>query len=85
MTGDGSSSWNSSSSLHTPTAPDKTCDDHIRDIVTSRTDPRHNHRVHATAVIPQVRRLLPYYRSWGLESYRSSLQRLPYNDPHESV
>ncbi|KAL0455644.1 UNVERIFIED_CONTAM: hypothetical protein Slati_0903600 [Sesamum latifolium] len=31
MTGDGSSSWNSPSSLHTPTAPDKADDDHIRD------------------------------------------------------
>ncbi|KAL0404179.1 UNVERIFIED_CONTAM: hypothetical protein Sradi_2058700 [Sesamum radiatum] len=46
MTGDGSSSWNSSSSLHTPTALDKAYDDHIRDTVTSRTNPRHSHRVH---------------------------------------
>ncbi|KAL0367351.1 UNVERIFIED_CONTAM: hypothetical protein Sradi_3625200 [Sesamum radiatum] len=74
MTGDESSSWNSSSSLHTPTALDKAYDDHIRDTVTSRTNSRHSHRVHVTAMIPQVRRLIPYYRSRGLESYRPSLQ-----------
>ncbi|KAL0405788.1 UNVERIFIED_CONTAM: hypothetical protein Slati_3892700 [Sesamum latifolium] len=39
MTEDGSSSWNSPSSLHTPTAPDKAYDDHIRDTVISRTNP----------------------------------------------
>ncbi|KAL0291582.1 UNVERIFIED_CONTAM: hypothetical protein Sradi_7021500 [Sesamum radiatum] len=49
MTGDGSSSWNSPSSLHTPTALDKAYDDHIRDTVTSRTNPRYSHRVHVTA------------------------------------
>ncbi|KAL0303500.1 UNVERIFIED_CONTAM: hypothetical protein Sradi_6218100 [Sesamum radiatum] len=54
MTGDGSSSWKSPSSLHTPTAPDKAYDDHIRDTVTSRTNSRYSHRVHVTAVIPQV-------------------------------
>ncbi|KAL0313252.1 UNVERIFIED_CONTAM: hypothetical protein Sradi_5724500 [Sesamum radiatum] len=74
MTGDGSSSWNSSSSLHTPTALDRAYDDHIGDTVTSRTNPRYSHRVHVTAMIPQVRGLLPYYRSRGLESYRPSLQ-----------
>ncbi|KAL0413162.1 UNVERIFIED_CONTAM: hypothetical protein Sradi_1517900 [Sesamum radiatum] len=74
MTGDGSSSWNSPSSLHTSTAPDKAYDDHIKDTVISRTNPGYSHRVHVTAVIPQVRGLLPYYRSGGLESYRSSLQ-----------
>ncbi|KAL0405793.1 UNVERIFIED_CONTAM: hypothetical protein Slati_3893200 [Sesamum latifolium] len=74
MTGDESSSWNSPSSLHTLTAPDKAYDDHIRDTVISRTNPGYNYRVHMTAVIPQVRGLLPYYRSRGLESYRPSLQ-----------
>ncbi|KAL0439366.1 UNVERIFIED_CONTAM: hypothetical protein Slati_2419600 [Sesamum latifolium] len=54
MKGDGSSSWNSSSSLHTPTALDKAYDDHIRDTVTSRTNPRYSHRVHVTAIIFQV-------------------------------
>ncbi|KAL0288575.1 UNVERIFIED_CONTAM: hypothetical protein Sradi_7095000 [Sesamum radiatum] len=54
MTGDESSSWNSPSSLHTPTTPDKAYDDHIRDTVTSRTNPRYSHRVHMTTVIPQV-------------------------------
>ncbi|KAL0444521.1 UNVERIFIED_CONTAM: Retrovirus-related Pol polyprotein from transposon opus [Sesamum latifolium] len=63
MTGDGSSSWNSPSSLHTPTAPDKAYDDHIRDTVISRTNPGYSHRVHVTTVIPQVQGLLPYYRS----------------------
>ncbi|KAL0457694.1 UNVERIFIED_CONTAM: hypothetical protein Slati_0396600 [Sesamum latifolium] len=74
MTGDGSSSWNSPSSLHTLTAPDKAYDDHIRDTVISHTNPGYSHRVHVIAVIPQVRGLVPYYRSWGLESYRLSLQ-----------
>ncbi|KAL0434837.1 UNVERIFIED_CONTAM: hypothetical protein Sradi_0191600 [Sesamum radiatum] len=73
MTGDGSSSWNSSSLLHTPTALDKAYDDHIRDTVTSHTNPRHSHRVD-DCMIPQVRGLLLYYRSRGLESYRPSLQ-----------
>ncbi|KAL0293437.1 UNVERIFIED_CONTAM: hypothetical protein Sradi_6936900 [Sesamum radiatum] len=74
MIGDGSSSWNSPSSLHTPTALDNAYDDHIRDTVISRTNPRYSHRVHVTAMIPQVRGLLPYNRSQGLESYRPSLQ-----------
>ncbi|KAL0462609.1 UNVERIFIED_CONTAM: hypothetical protein Slati_0148500 [Sesamum latifolium] len=74
MTGDGSSSWNLPSSLHTLTAPDKAYDDYIRDTVISRTNPGYSHRVHVTAVIPQVRGLLPYYRSRGLESHRASLQ-----------
>ncbi|KAL0293321.1 UNVERIFIED_CONTAM: hypothetical protein Sradi_6944200 [Sesamum radiatum] len=82
MTLDGSSSWNSSSLLHTPTALDKAYDDHIRDTVTSRTNPRYSHRVQVTAMISQVLGLLPYYRSRRLESYRP---RLPYDDPRESV
>ncbi|KAL0420555.1 UNVERIFIED_CONTAM: hypothetical protein Slati_3078400 [Sesamum latifolium] len=69
MTGDGSSSWNSPSSLHTLTALDRAYGDHIRDTVTSCTNPRYSHRVHVTAMIPQVRGLLPYYQSWGLKSY----------------
>ncbi|KAL0455107.1 UNVERIFIED_CONTAM: hypothetical protein Slati_0849900 [Sesamum latifolium] len=60
MPGGGSSSWNSPSSLHL-TAPDKAYDDHIRDTVISRTNPGYSHLVHVTAVIPQVRGLLPYY------------------------
>ncbi|KAL0394799.1 UNVERIFIED_CONTAM: hypothetical protein Slati_4446100 [Sesamum latifolium] len=63
MTGDGSSSWNSPPSLHTPTTQDKAYDDHIKDTVISRTNPGYNHCVHVTAVIPQVRGLLLYYRS----------------------
>ncbi|KAL0439473.1 UNVERIFIED_CONTAM: hypothetical protein Slati_2430300 [Sesamum latifolium] len=54
MTGDGSSSWNSPSSLPTPTALDKAYDDHVCDTITSRTDPRYSHRMHVTAMIPQV-------------------------------
>ncbi|KAL0400366.1 UNVERIFIED_CONTAM: hypothetical protein Sradi_2379900 [Sesamum radiatum] len=73
MTRNGSSSWNSTFLLHTPTAPDKAYDDHIKDTTISRTNTRYSHRVHATAVIAQVRGL-PYYRSRGLESYRPSLQ-----------
>ncbi|KAL0416562.1 UNVERIFIED_CONTAM: hypothetical protein Slati_3488100 [Sesamum latifolium] len=65
MTGDESSSWNLPSSLHTLTAPDKAYDDHIRDTVISHTNLGYSHRVHVTAVIPQV---------WGLKSYRSDLQ-----------
>ncbi|KAL0445527.1 UNVERIFIED_CONTAM: hypothetical protein Slati_1680600 [Sesamum latifolium] len=74
MIGDGSFSWNSPSSLHTPTAPDKAYDDHIKDTVISRTNPGYNHRLHVTAMIPQVRGLILYYRSRGLKSYRPSLQ-----------
>ncbi|KAL0361224.1 UNVERIFIED_CONTAM: hypothetical protein Sradi_3806900 [Sesamum radiatum] len=74
MIGDGSSSWNSPFSLHTLIVLDKAYDDHIRDIVTSRPNPRYSHSVHVTAMIPQVRGLLPCYRSRGLESYRPSLQ-----------
>ncbi|KAL0455112.1 UNVERIFIED_CONTAM: hypothetical protein Slati_0850400 [Sesamum latifolium] len=74
MTGDGSSSWNSPSSLHTPTAVDRAYGDHIRNTVTSRINPRYSHRVHVTAMIPQVRGLLLYYRSRGSKSYRPSLQ-----------
>ncbi|KAL0445353.1 UNVERIFIED_CONTAM: hypothetical protein Slati_2258000 [Sesamum latifolium] len=53
MTGDGSSSWNSSSSLYTPTVLNGAYGDHIWDTFTSRPNPRYNHRVHVTAVIPQ--------------------------------
>ncbi|KAL0416174.1 UNVERIFIED_CONTAM: hypothetical protein Slati_3449300 [Sesamum latifolium] len=74
MTGDGSSSWNSSSSLHTLTALDEAYGGHIWDTVTSHRNPRYSHRVHVTAVIPQVRGLLPHYRSRVLESYRPSVQ-----------
>ncbi|KAL0385865.1 UNVERIFIED_CONTAM: hypothetical protein Sradi_2980800 [Sesamum radiatum] len=74
MTGDGSSSWNSPSSLYTPTALDRAYGDHTRDTITFRTNPRYSHRVHVTAMIPQVRGLLSYYRSRGLKSYRPSLQ-----------
>ncbi|KAL0286875.1 UNVERIFIED_CONTAM: hypothetical protein Sradi_7137200 [Sesamum radiatum] len=74
MTGDGCSSWNSPSSLHTLTALDKAYDDQIRDTVTSRTNLRYGHHMHVNAMIPQVRGLLPYYQSWELESYRSNLQ-----------
>ncbi|KAL0445930.1 UNVERIFIED_CONTAM: hypothetical protein Slati_1720900 [Sesamum latifolium] len=54
MTEEGSSSWNSSSSLHTPTAPDKAYDDHVWDTIISHTNPRYSHRVYVTAMIPQV-------------------------------
>ncbi|KAL0411484.1 UNVERIFIED_CONTAM: hypothetical protein Slati_3738100 [Sesamum latifolium] len=74
MTGDGSSSWNSPSLLHTPTAPGKAYDDHIRDTVISRTNPGYSHRLHVTVMISQVRGLLPYYRSRGFKSYRPSLE-----------
>ncbi|KAL0292945.1 UNVERIFIED_CONTAM: hypothetical protein Sradi_6964700 [Sesamum radiatum] len=69
MTGDRSSSWNSSSSLHTPTALDKAYDDHIRDTVTSRTNPR------TTPVLPEPEtQVIP-----------TKPPRLPYDDPRESV
>ncbi|KAL0445880.1 UNVERIFIED_CONTAM: hypothetical protein Slati_1715900 [Sesamum latifolium] len=54
MTGHGSSSWNSPSSLHTLTASDKAYDDHIKDTVISRTNPGYSHHVHVTVLIPQV-------------------------------
>ncbi|KAL0319772.1 UNVERIFIED_CONTAM: hypothetical protein Sradi_5238700 [Sesamum radiatum] len=74
MTGDRSSIRNSPSSLHTPTALDRAYSDHTKDTVTSCTNRRYSHRVHVTTMIPQVRGLLPYYRSRGFESYRPSLQ-----------
>ncbi|KAL0293275.1 UNVERIFIED_CONTAM: hypothetical protein Sradi_6946500 [Sesamum radiatum] len=74
MTGNGSSFCNSPSLLQTLTVLDKAYDDHIRDTVTCRTNPRYSHRVYVTAMIPQVQGLLQYYRSRGLESYRPSLQ-----------
>ncbi|KAL0292761.1 UNVERIFIED_CONTAM: hypothetical protein Sradi_6974800 [Sesamum radiatum] len=76
MTRDGSSFWNSPSSLHTPTALDRAYGDHIKDTVTSCTNPRYSLRVHVTAMISQVRGLLPYCRSRRFESYRPSLQGL---------
>ncbi|KAL0445794.1 UNVERIFIED_CONTAM: Retrovirus-related Pol polyprotein from transposon TNT 1-94 [Sesamum latifolium] len=54
MTGDGSSSWNSLSLLHTLTALHRAYDDHVKDTVTSRTNPRYSHRVHVTTMIPQI-------------------------------
>ncbi|KAL0405796.1 UNVERIFIED_CONTAM: hypothetical protein Slati_3893500 [Sesamum latifolium] len=84
MTGDGSSSWNSPSSLHNPTAPDKAYDDHIKDTVISRTNPGYSYRVHVTAVIPQVRGLIPYYRSWGTRVIPTKPPRLSYDDLRDS-
>ncbi|KAL0405780.1 UNVERIFIED_CONTAM: hypothetical protein Slati_3891900 [Sesamum latifolium] len=52
MTGDGFSSWNSPSSLHTPTSLDRAYGDHIWDTVTSRPNPRYSHCVYVIAVIP---------------------------------
>ncbi|KAL0345720.1 UNVERIFIED_CONTAM: hypothetical protein Sradi_4403300 [Sesamum radiatum] len=85
MTGDGSSSWNSPSSLQPPTAIDKVYDDHIRDTITSHTHPRYSHRLHVTAMVPQVRGLLSHYRSQGLKSYRPSLQGFHMTIPAQSV
>ncbi|KAL0463096.1 UNVERIFIED_CONTAM: hypothetical protein Slati_0197200 [Sesamum latifolium] len=84
MIGDGSSFWNSPSLLHTPTVPDKAYDDHIRDTVISRTNPGYNHRVHVTAMIPQVRGLLLLSEP-GSQVIPTKPPKLPYDDPRESV
>ncbi|KAL0400331.1 UNVERIFIED_CONTAM: hypothetical protein Sradi_2376400 [Sesamum radiatum] len=84
MTGDGFSSWNSPSSLHSRNTLDKAYGDHICDTVTSRTSPRYSHRVHVTAMISQVQGLLPYYRSRGLKSYRPSLKGFHMMEPRVS-
>ncbi|KAL0455404.1 UNVERIFIED_CONTAM: hypothetical protein Slati_0879600 [Sesamum latifolium] len=80
MTGDGFSSWNSPSSLHTPNALDKAYDNHTNDTIISHTNLGYSHRVHVTIVIPQVRGLLPYYRSRG-QVIPTKPPRLPYDDP----
>ncbi|KAL0387738.1 UNVERIFIED_CONTAM: hypothetical protein Sradi_2655600 [Sesamum radiatum] len=76
-------SWNPPSSLHTPTALDKAYDDIWHNHLSPY--PKYNLRMHVTAMIPQVRGLIPYYRNWESQSYRPSLKRPPYDDSRESV
>ncbi|KAL0297763.1 UNVERIFIED_CONTAM: hypothetical protein Sradi_6828400 [Sesamum radiatum] len=78
-------SWNAPSSLHTPTALDKAYDDHATWHNHFSSYPRYNLRMHVTVMIPQVRGLIPYYRNREFQSYRPSLEKLPYNDSRESV
>ncbi|KAL0349830.1 UNVERIFIED_CONTAM: hypothetical protein Sradi_4132200 [Sesamum radiatum] len=78
-------SWNPLSSLHTPTALDKAYDDHALWHNHLSPYPRYNLCMHVTAMIPQVRGLIPYYRNWESQSYRPSLKRPPYDDSRESV
>ncbi|KAL0308870.1 UNVERIFIED_CONTAM: hypothetical protein Sradi_5829300 [Sesamum radiatum] len=78
-------SWNPPSSLHTPTALDKAYDDHALWHSHLSPYPRYSLRMHVTAMIPQVRGQIPYYRNRESQSYRSSLERLPYDDSRESV
>ncbi|KAL0295010.1 UNVERIFIED_CONTAM: hypothetical protein Sangu_3206600 [Sesamum angustifolium] len=71
--------------LDTPTALDKAYDDHAPKHNHLSPYPRYNLRMHVTAMIPQVRGLIPYYRNWESQSYRPSLKRLRYDDSCESV
>ncbi|KAL0420366.1 UNVERIFIED_CONTAM: hypothetical protein Slati_3059500 [Sesamum latifolium] len=83
VTGDGSSSWNSPSSLHTPTAPDKAYDDHIKDTVTSRTNPGYSYRA-CDCCDSSSSRTTPVLSELGTQVVPKP-PRLPYDDPRESV
>ncbi|KAL0289064.1 UNVERIFIED_CONTAM: hypothetical protein Scaly_2713100 [Sesamum calycinum] len=72
-------------SRYTPTALDKTYDDHAPRHSHLSPYPRYSLRMNVTVMIPQVRGLIPYYRNWESQSYRSNLKRLPYDDSRESV
>ncbi|KAL0303391.1 UNVERIFIED_CONTAM: hypothetical protein Sradi_6207200 [Sesamum radiatum] len=82
MTGDGSSSWSSLSSLHTLTAPDKAYDDHIKDTVISRTNPASCARDCRDSSSP---RTTPVLSKLGTRVLPTKPPRLPYDDPRESV
>ncbi|KAL0387589.1 UNVERIFIED_CONTAM: hypothetical protein Sradi_2640700 [Sesamum radiatum] len=56
-------SGNPPSLLHTPTALDKTYDDHALWHNHLSPYPRYSLRMHVTAMIPQVRGLISYYRN----------------------
>ncbi|KAL0325176.1 UNVERIFIED_CONTAM: hypothetical protein Sradi_5086900 [Sesamum radiatum] len=56
-------SWNPPSSLHTPTALDKAYDEHALWHSHLPPYPRYSLRMHVTAMIPEVRGLIPYYRN----------------------
>ncbi|KAL0420452.1 UNVERIFIED_CONTAM: hypothetical protein Slati_3068100 [Sesamum latifolium] len=84
MTGDGSSSWNSPSSLHTLTALDKAYDDHIKDTVISRTtkiQPSCARDCHDSS----SPRTTPVLLKPGTQVIPTKPPRLSYDDPRESV
>ncbi|KAL0439357.1 UNVERIFIED_CONTAM: hypothetical protein Slati_2418700 [Sesamum latifolium] len=85
MTGDRSSSWNSSSSLHTPTELDKAYNDHIRDTVISRTDPRIQPSCARDCCDSSSPRTTPILSEPGIQVIPTKPPRLPYDDPRESV
>ncbi|KAL0434074.1 UNVERIFIED_CONTAM: hypothetical protein Slati_2741700 [Sesamum latifolium] len=78
-------SWNPPSLLHTLTALDKTYNDHALRHNHLSPYPRYSLRMPMTAMIHQVRGLIPYYQNRESQLYRSSLKRLPYNDSRESL
>ncbi|KAL0405628.1 UNVERIFIED_CONTAM: hypothetical protein Slati_3876700 [Sesamum latifolium] len=78
-------SWNPPTSLHNPTILDKVYDDHALRHNNLSPYPRYSLRMHVTAMTPQVRGLIPYYRNRESQLYRPSLKRLPCNDSRESV
>ncbi|KAL0281838.1 UNVERIFIED_CONTAM: hypothetical protein Sradi_7282200 [Sesamum radiatum] len=78
-------SWNPPSSLHTPTALDKAYDDHALWHNHLSPYPRYSLRMHVTAMIPQVRGLIPYYRNREFQSYRPSFKSPLYDDSRELV
>ncbi|KAL0455934.1 UNVERIFIED_CONTAM: hypothetical protein Slati_0932600 [Sesamum latifolium] len=84
LTGDRSSSWNSSSSLHTPTALDKAYDDHVYDMILSHRskiesscarDCRDSSSLKTTPVISEP----------GIQVIQIKPPRLLYDDPRKSV
>ncbi|KAL0440117.1 UNVERIFIED_CONTAM: hypothetical protein Slati_2494700 [Sesamum latifolium] len=84
MTGDESSSWNSLSSLHTPTALDRAYGDHIRD----------SHLSHKTKIQPSCARdcydsssprTTPVLSEPGTRVIPTKPPRLPYDNFRESV
>ncbi|KAL0313347.1 UNVERIFIED_CONTAM: hypothetical protein Sradi_5734000 [Sesamum radiatum] len=85
MTGDGSSSWNSSSSIHTPTALDKAYDDHIRDTVTSRNKPKIQPPCARDCHDSSNPRTTSVLSKPGTRVIPIKPPRLPYDDPRESV
>ncbi|KAL0416668.1 UNVERIFIED_CONTAM: hypothetical protein Slati_3498700 [Sesamum latifolium] len=80
MTGDGSSSWNSPSSLHTLTALDRAYDDHVKDTVT-KIQSSCARDCHDSSSL----RTTPVLSEPGTQVIPTKPPRLPYDDPRESV
>ncbi|KAL0282078.1 UNVERIFIED_CONTAM: hypothetical protein Sradi_7273100 [Sesamum radiatum] len=84
MTGDGSSSWNSPSSLDTLTALDRAYNNRVKNTATSRTNPRYSHRARDCHDSSSLR-TTPVLSEPGTQVIPTNPPRLPYNNPRESV